>query len=340
MGEVMAIIRNWTGGEHNFYGASSWTPAGQPMPGDTVIIGPGSAKEPSVATVNHHTVAGITVLFDDGPGAIGSPYVPTLSLNGAMIGAGTLIENQAEESPALGASDTEAVLIKGTVRNFGTIAENPGAQIGNTLNITLADRGTLVNGAGGTISGTTISQLNIEGGSHSVVVNQGTISGQGTTLDIGVPVIGHGLIDMSRGGNPGSHFGTSSTVEFHQAVGNGQTIQLNDSTLILDAPMTFLGTINDLSVSPNSAFATNSAVLLKGEHATDLSFNNDVLSVRNGSDLLASLHFLAGLGTGDFLLTNNAQGAFIGIVTPTASAGTMQAMQSAPLSFQPILDHS
>src|SRR3954453_14505663 len=137
----MSTVRQWLGGRHDFFLASAWTPTGKPVAGDTAIIGPGTASAPSIAEVTDSTLRGLTILLYDGRGAFGSPYVPTLSLSNAAIASNTLIENKIETSPYLGASDTEAILISGTVRNYGTIAENPGALIGNTLNISIGENG-------------------------------------------------------------------------------------------------------------------------------------------------------------------------------------------------------
>ena len=312
----MPTTRLWVGGENDFFSPNAWSPPGRPSHGDTLTIGPGTATTANIATVDHRVLQDMTVLLDDGPGLFGSPFVPTLALTDAGIGKGTLITNPFEMSPALGASDTEQILIDGRVRNQGTIAENPGALIGNTLSIDLADNAKLINGRAGVISGTTISNLNIEGGPGSVLVNRGDTLGHGTKVDIGVPVTGHGTFEMLPGANPGSHTPITSELEFHQAVSAGQTIKLNDTMLVLDLPLRFLATIDDLSVSPPSADATDSSILLKGAQATDLSFNNDVLTVRNGSDTLAQLHFTAGLTGADFELANTAQGASIGIVAP------------------------
>src|SRR4051812_649923 len=131
-GGNMPTTRQWIGGEHDFFDPNAWTPAGRPKHGETLIIGPGTPSSPNVADARHVPLNDLTVLLDDGPGLVGSPYIPTLSLSDTTIGRGTLIENQVEPSPALGASDTEAIRIDGTVHNKGTIAENPGALIGNT----------------------------------------------------------------------------------------------------------------------------------------------------------------------------------------------------------------
>ena len=313
--------RTWLGGEHDFFLASAWSPVGAPVAGDVAIIGPGSASAMNLAQVSGN-LNGVTVLLDDGPGSTGSAFVPTLSLSNATIGTGSVVENLAETSPLPGATDTEQVLVAGMAWNQGTIGENSSAPIGNTLNITIQPGATLVNKVGGRITGTTISQLNIEGGRKSALVNNGVISGQGTTLDVGVAVSGSGSFDMARGGNPGSASGTASRLEFHQAVGPGETIMVNDTTLVLDAPMRFLATVDDVSVTPPSAFATNSAILLAGEQATALQFQGNELTVWNGATVLAELRFAAGLNDGDFTLRNTSQGARIAIAAPSSGALT------------------
>ena len=312
--------RTWLGGQRSFFDPSVWTPSGAPVAGDVAIIGPGSASTANVALVSGRNLNGVTVLLDDGPGATGSALAPTLSLSNTVIGSGSTIENLAETSPAPGAADTEQVLVGGMVWNVGEIGENRSAPIGNTLNITIQPGATLVNGAGGRIRGTTISQLNIEGGRKSALVNNGVISGQGTTMDVGVAVSGSGSFNMTRGGNPGSASGTPSRLEFHQAVGPGETIVVDDTTLVLDAPMRFLATIDDVSVTPPGAFASKSAILLAGEQATALQFQGDELRVWAGAMKLADLRFAAGLNGGDFTLSNTSQGAEIAIAAPGGSA--------------------
>ncbi len=313
----MPTARLWLGGDDDFFREAAWTPSGRPHSGDILTIGPGTASSPTNVEVNHGSLNHLTILLDDGPGPTGSTFYPTLSLSNSIIGHDTIIENKFEPSPFLGASNTEVILIEGTVRNFGTVAENPAALIGNTLNISIGPGSTLINAKSGSISGTTISNLNIKGGAGSRLVNSGTISGQGTNVDIGVPVFGDGTFDMSRGANPGSHSGTSTMLEFHQGVAEGETIRVNDTTLVLDQPLTFLATIDDLSVTPASQFATDSSILLKGQHATDLAFQQNVLSVHDGSQTVARIRFSAGLSAVDFLLTDTVQGASIAIVVPS-----------------------
>ncbi len=334
----MAAMLDWVGGKHSFFAAGSWAPMERPHSGDTLTIGYGTASAPNIAIVHDRVLSHLTVLLDDGPGGIGSPFVPTLSLSNAMIGPGTLIENLG--NPQFGASDTEAILVNGWVLNFGTIAENPGSAIGNTLDITIRPHGILFNGMTGVISGTTISNLNIAGGCGSILINDGTVSGNGTIMDIAVPVTGLGVFNMSQGGNPFSHTGVPSTLEFHHGVGARETIAVNDTTLILDAPLAFLATIDDLSVTPSSAFATDSSVILKGEHVTSLTFNNNILTAQNGQQTLASLHFSAGLSADDFVLTDTSAGSRIGIVAPSPAAASPQVLSNTDLVPALLASHS
>lgn len=325
----MATARNWVGGKHSFFDASSWTPAGQPVAGDTATIGLGSASAPNVAVIQNRVLDHIAVRLDDGltsatPVNIGPAETPTLALSNVIVASGTSIEAGTVFSfgPSVLA---EAITVDGFVLNHGTIGEVNGYF--NGLTITLGANALLLNESGGTISGADYNTLDIEGGSRSILVNDGTVSGQGTALDVGVAAYGNGVFDMTDGDGFATHFRHPSTLEFHQGVGEGQTIALNHTTLILDAPSRFLATIDDRSVSydggePVGRGVPNSSVLLKGEQATDLSFQNSVLTVSNGYDVLASLAFSTDLNSANFVLANTPQGASIDISSPTFAAAS------------------
>ncbi len=332
----MSTVRNWLGGQHDFFAASSWTPTGQSAPGDTATIGLGSASDPNVAVVQNAMLSGMAVVLDDGLSAADPASNPTLSLSNTIISSDTSIEGHAnfQYNPY---SFAEALDLKGFVLNQGTISEN---DLFNTLNVNLADSTMLMNQ--GTISGGDYDTVNIAGDGWNALMNNGTISGQGSTINVDTPVFGQGEFDLKEGPGFGSHFPNSSTLEFHQMVGSGQTISMTNSTLVLDSPPTFLATIDDLSVSPSSAYASNSSVLLAGEHVTALSFQNNVLTVSDGGNVLAQLNFAPGLAAADF--TFNAisgggglpAGTDIHIQSPAMGADTTQMAQTASLAVPPL----
>ena len=297
----MATTRDWLGGQHDFFAAGSWTPTGQPVAGDTMVIGLGSAAAPNVATASNAVLSGFQTVLDGGPGAAGTDPAgnPTLVLANAAIAAGTSIDARSEATPFVSVTPTaENMVVNALGVNYGSIGEST---MFNSLNIALGNYTALYNWSGGTISGGDYDGLNIEGtGGPAVFVNNGTVSGHGTAIDIGTQVWGTGAFDLTAGSGFNSSSPNPSTIEFHQAVTAGQTVSLSDSTLILDSPMSFLGTIADPAVSAPGPFAGNSSVLLVGETATGLSFQNNVLTVTNGSTVLAQLGFAAGLAATDF----------------------------------------
>ncbi len=333
----MATTRNWLGGQHDFFAASSWTPAGQPAAGDTAIIGLGAGN---VAMAQNATLTNLAVVLDDGASTADPTANPTLSLSNAVIASNSSIQAQAvfdyNPNPFL-----ETINLKGFVLNQGAISE---VGLFNTLDVNLAHNTVLAN-QGGTISAADFDTLKIEGSGRGALLNNGTISGQGSTIDIGTPVFGQGAFNLTDSSGFNSHSPNPSTLEFHRMVGSGQTISLSDSTLVLDSPATFLGTIHDVSVNPTGPFGEyppNSSVLLKGEQATGLSFQNNVLTVSNGSSVLAQLSFTPGLTAADFVLNNVSGGgnlpggANIGIQLPAAGAASTQMAQTASISVPPL----
>ncbi len=310
----MAATRNWAGGSHDFFAPASWTPAGRPIVGDTAIIGIGTLANPNVAAARNAVLDGITVVLDDGSGALDPTTNPTLSLTNTLITGSTVIEEKDGSFPA--GRFAETIDLKEVVLNQGSIVTNTPF---TTLNIDLADNTVLVN-QGGTISSPLqATDLLVEGGNRTALVNNGTISGVNAHIDIGTATLGQGVFDVSE--NAGYDKGVA--VEFHREVGDGQTISITDSIVALDAPMAFKATINDHSVGYEGnpgVLASNSSVLLRGEQATALSFLNNVLTVSNGADTLAHLTFAAGLNADDFVLTNTPLGASIDISLPSPPA--------------------
>lgn len=320
----MATTRNWLGGQHDFFAAGSWTAAGWPVAGDTAIIGLGTGSGPNIATVRNATLGNIHVVLDAGTQAASQAATPTLSLSNAVIGSGTVIDGQTEFNvldPSTQAFlRNEAIAVSGAVSNQGTIDEQA---FSNELDIALSANAVLTNQAGGVISAANYDTLAIKAGAGAKLVNNGTVSGHGSAIDVAAAVSGHGVFALTAGSGFNSHTPNPSTLEFHGAVGSGQTITLNNAVLVLDAAPSFLATIDDRHVAyaggPAAAYAGNSSVLLKGGQATALSFQNNVLTVVNGANVLAHLAFAAGLARADFALTDTAQGARIDIASPTPS---------------------
>ena len=301
----MATTRSWVGGQHDFFAATSWTPTGQPVAGDTAVIGLGTASNPNVAALQGATVNGIGVVLDGGAGAADPAANPTLSLSNATIAGDAAITARGEVNFQSSTSPAETIAVQGMVVNQASISET---SLFDTLTITLANLSVLGN-MGGTISGSDYGTLNIEGVGYNQFYNNGTVSGQGTAIDVGTQVLGTGAFDLTDGAGFRSSGPHGSTLEFHQGVSSGQTVSLTDSTLILDSPMSFLGTIDDARVSSPSPYGGNSSVLLAGAQATGLSFQDNVLTVSNGGAVLAQLAFAPGLAASDFTFNSIPTGS-------------------------------
>ncbi len=308
----MATVRNWVGGRHDFFAANSWTPPGRPVAGDTAVVGLGSASDPNVAVARNAALNGLAIVLDDGLSAPDPADNPTLSLSNVVIAGDTSIAGHAtfayNPNPF-----AETLDLAGLVLNQGTISEN---DLFNTLNVDLAPNTLMMNL--GTISGGDFDTIAVADHGRARLLNDGTISGQGSSIDIGAPVSGHGSFSMTDSHGFNSDSPNSSRLEFHQDVGRGETISMTGSLLVLDAPLTFLATIDDLHVASRSLgqFARNSAVILNGEQATGLAFQDNVLTVLDGDVALAHLRFTPGLTADDF--TFNAIPGGAGLPASTA----------------------
>ncbi len=340
----MATTRNWVGGSHDFFAAGSWSAAGRPVAGDTTVIGVGTGSGSNVASVRGATLGQLHVVLDAGKQAAAATAVPTLSLTNASIGSGTVVEGQNEYSVTDQATHSflrnEAIAVSGAVSNQGTISEQA---FSNQLDITLADAATLTN-QGGTISAGNYDTLTIAGGATAKFVNNGAVTGKGSTLDVSAAVSGHGTFALTAGSGYNSHTPNPSTLEFHRDVGSGQTVTLNNAVLELDAPASFLATIADANVAyaggPAGAYAGNSAVLLRGQQASALSFQDNVLTVSNAGGAVAHLTFAAGLTAADFTLTNTAQGARVDVALPAPGAAVVAIAHPAALGVLPPPTHA
>ncbi len=340
----MATARNWIGGQHNLFDPNSWTPAGAPAGGDTVTIGLGSASNPNIATAQNAVLSGFQTVLDAGVGTPSSTTQPTLSLSNIIIASNASIEGtNTSDYPAIpGNTVAENINVNGLALNYGAIDDGIGKNVYfNTLNINLGNYTAFLNQARGTISAGDYGNLNIEGtNGPAVFVNNSTVSGAGSAIDIGTQVWGVGAFNLTSGQSYTSHSPKQSTLEFHQGVSTGQTVSLTNSELVLDSPMLFLGTIKDTQVGPQALQATNSEVLLSGETATSLSFQNNVLSVFDGSTVLAHLSFAPGLTANDFQLApfggnggGHLGGTYIDIAMPFLTT-QMVTLSVAPLQNQ------
>ena len=124
------------------------------------------------------------------------------------------------------------------------------------------------------------------------VTNAGTLSARGGALVAAQTVGGVGTLDI----------GNASLLWLQDGAAAGQTARFatGGGTLELGAPATFLGHIGD--------FGASDVIELAATAATTLSYHAGVLTVDNGSSMVASLHFNGNYTTASFSLTADGHG--------------------------------
>ena len=124
------------------------------------------------------------------------------------------------------------------------------------------------------------------------VTNTGTLSAQGGILLVAQSVGGTGMLDI----------GSASRLWLQDGAASGQTASFTASsgTLELSTPTMFMGHIAE--------FGGTDVIELAATAATTLSFQSGVLSVDNGSTLVASLRLNGNYTTASFSLTADGHG--------------------------------
>jgi hypothetical protein len=137
-------------------------------------------------------------------------------------------------------------------------------------------------------SGLRVSFIDIEGGPHSTVVNNGTISylvNGDNRID--ADLAGRGTVEVTR-----AHDG-NGTFEVNGAVGPGQTFNITSrsfsASLIIDQPKAFHGSV-DIEPDPLNSFASASITLVGlGSQATSFDLKNDMLRLFDGQKVIDTL---------------------------------------------------
>lgn len=284
----------WDGPTHGAYrAASNWSPSGTPTAyGDTALIGPGADL------VLGGTLSGVTMHLTarEASGAIGP--APLLELRGATLD-GTAIE--ATGSAPFGGGDNADLLISGHVTNNGTIALAPaGGGYGGDLELTLGRGAALVND--GTIAGSAFGTIDIASPSAARFINNGVVSLPGTSMKIAEPISGTGQIELLRGANISSHWGSNATLEATGAIGAGQTITMQQGVLRLDQPLKFHGTIDATQVLPPRSGAPENTIQLAGVTATSERVSHDTLYLYDGHRPVARLALDPSIAGDDFVM--------------------------------------
>jgi hypothetical protein len=217
------------------------------------------------------------------------------SFAGAISGAGTVTlagTTTLHAGATLSAAD---VIVTSELELAGVAVTN---QTGHSFALTAAtaaDTATLLSGTGsaftnaGSLLANGLGTANVSGS----FTNAGTVSALGGTLSFLNTVGGTGTLDVGSAGKLALALGASS----------GQTVDFLGATGALDLshPLDFVGKI--------AGFGHSDEILLKGTAFTSFSFSNDLLTVKDGSTTVASLHITE--SSNHFSLTNASGGVLI-----------------------------
>ena len=238
--------------------------------------------------------------------------IATDQANITLSGAGATIESldTATSKMVLLDNTLSSIAAGGTLsvvsgRNFTATANagtftNGGQLILQAVDFTATS---LVNAAGATLSGfatvqgavVNAGQILASKGEMSflgAISNTGTITASAETLSCSGKVTGAGMMIVGQAG----------TLSLLQGAGALQTIDFQSGGALLDlgAPMQFNAQI--------AGFGTGGAIDLLGTPATALSYANNVLTVENGAQTVASLAFQGSYETSSFTLTTDGAG--------------------------------
>ena len=280
---------SWFGGTGNWNDANDWNPAGVPKPGSEATIGQGTVD------VTWRDIADVTV----GLGGIG-PHPPVLALDNAIIGNVNLISG----APVPDAGGIQTIDVAGFVAMTGTIA--PLLVDQDNLTVNLADGSLLLNtGTLSTAGAGTSAGVDMTGG-KALFINQGLVEIYQGGVKIDPAVLGLGTFELVGQ----TQVPIGANVEFGGLVGPGQVVDfagqpLSGATpgLRLDDPRLFAATIQ--------GFGAGDTIELAGTTGTSDQFAHQVLTVYDGNQPVARLHFAGSYNTGDFALAQSGGTTFI-----------------------------
>ncbi|HQT78973.1 MAG TPA: hypothetical protein PLD10_18115 [Rhodopila sp.] len=199
----------------------------------------------------------------------------------------------------------------------GTLDVVSGASFTSTNTLTVDHTGAS-NGAGvvnvqaGTLTAAAIDLENgVLQGNGTIsepVINNGTISAFGGTLDLAGSVTGTGTLMFDYDFEQGAASGTGATMVVN-AVSAGQTVIMNaGDTLVLDTPAAFAGTIEA---------TTGAQIMLNGMTATSAVVSNGTLVVSNAGVVVADLALMGTAATDAFTVNGSILSVGSVLVDPT-----------------------
>ena len=256
------MMKFWNGSDGGFRSGHNWSPGGAPEAGDSLSIADGTAmlRGGSFGSADARTTIHLTGDADQ-PASL---LVANATLTNVAIDEVTGI-------PGDYAAKTGILVIKGQVVNDGgSFVAEGNVAVGHVLDIEMQPHARLVND--GVIAADPAASLNIDG-SDARVENDGTIGAYGGTVTIASRVTGTGDVISTDGMILGGR------IEFESGVGAGQTVHIERGAVQIDAPQSFLGS---LDLPAYSGFAS-----LEGLNAASWATDGSLLELFDRSGALA-----------------------------------------------------
>jgi len=318
--------RTWIGGTGSFDNPNEWSPGGVPGAGDLAIISIGTAmlsmqkldgfelqlQSPASVLDISDVIFGtnFTLSAPGGAGGTSTLNATGFNANNGLIEVGSLQDGpnfsppftitMSDLAPSPGCSGARAIFVNnGTIQDvdgqpFSIVAQSPDA----------------------------------------VLINNGTIdlAAAYSRVSIGVSVLGSGMISTGENVTPAPSadlLTTVPTLEFGGAVGNGETLDIIGSAYVqIDKPLQFHALIEGFAPLPSPTQPPpywysfyEPTILLENTTVTSYAVSHDVLTLWDGSAVVAQLRFTGFDYTKDnFLVTAT------GTATSIQPQGTLEPM--------------
>ena len=319
----------WVGGTGSFNDPSEWSPTGAPVAGDVAIIQVGTAiaqmqkldgfelqlQSPASVLDISDVLFGANFILSAPPGAGGSA---TLNATGFNINFG-LIEVVSPAGPQQFSPPFTINLIDPA----------PSAACGGARAIFVND-GTILDESGQPFA--IVAQS-----ADAVLINNGLMHLDAPFMqaNIGVSVLGSGTIETGHAFTPAPsalELASIPVIEFGGTVGRGENLVFDGTAWIqIDKPAQFHALIHDfqpLVSSPANPYDSfyQPELILANTQVTSYNVSNDVLSLWNGSSLVAQLRFTDFVYTkANFSVTSSGSSTIIeaqGTLTPLGVASS------------------
>jgi hypothetical protein len=227
---------------------------------------------------------------------------------GAVFNGSVAANSSVNDLLELGGTATGTLSGLGTqFTGFTTIAEDAGANWmlsgANTVSAatTLSDAGNL------TVTGTLTDIGAVTVAAGGVLQDAGTLSFLGTVTNNGIIGASSGLISfaLAVAGTGTLQLGAAGTLSLMAGSGITQTVDFLASTGVLDLTnaITFVGMLE--------GFGSGDQIDLLNTVKTETNFANGVLTLRDGNQVVASLHFDGSYERSDFMLASDHHGGTV-----------------------------